>query len=107
LAVYVAEYQRTGFQGGLQWYRCGTDAAMFAQLGQQWGGKTIDVPSAFIAGASDWGVYQMPGAYEAMQTKACSKMRLCQLIPDAGHWVQQEQPLEVNRLLLSFLDGLA
>ena len=107
LAVYAAEYQRTGFQGGLQWYRCGTDAGLFAQLGQQWGGKTIDVPSAFIAGASDWGVYQMPGAYEAMQTKACSKMRLCQLIPHAGHWVQQEQPLEVNRLLLSFLDGLA
>ena len=106
LAVYVGEYQRTGFQGGLQWYRCGTDAALFAQLGQQWGGKTIDVPSAFIAGASDWGVYQMPGAYEAMQTKACSKMSLCQLIPHAGHWVQQEQPLEVNRLLLSFLDGL-
>ncbi len=107
LAVYVGEYQRTGFQGGLQWYRCGTDAGIFAQLGQQWGGKTIDVPSAFIAGASDWGVYQMPGAYEAMQTKACGKMRLCQLIPHAGHWVQQEQPLEVNRLLLSFLDGLA
>ena len=106
LAVYVGEYQRTGFQGGLQWYRCGTDAALFAQLGQQWGGKTIDIPSAFIAGASDWGVYQMPGAYEAMQTKACSKMRLCQLIPHAGHWVQQEQPLEVNRLLLSLLDGL-
>jgi len=107
LAVYTVEYQRTGFQGGLQWYRCGTDAALFAQLGQSWGGKTIDVPCAFIAGASDWGVYQMPGAFEAMQTKACSKMGWCQLIPHAGHWVQQEQPLEVNRLLLSFLDGLA
>jgi len=107
LAVYVAEYQGTGFQGGLQWYRCGTDATVFAQLGQQWGGKTIDVPSAFIAGASDWGVYQMPGAYEAMQTKACSQMRLCQLIPHAGHWVQQERATEVNALLLSFLAGLA
>ena len=107
LAVYVGEYQRTGFQGGLQWYRCGTDAAFFAQLGQQWDGKTIDVPSAFIAGASDWGVYQMPGAYEAMQTKACSQMRLCQLIPHAGHWVQQERPDEVNALLLGFLKSLA
>lgn len=107
LAVYVGEYQRTGFQGGLQWYRCGTDAALFARLGQQWGGKTIDVPSAFIAGASDWGVYQMPGAYEAMQTKACSQMRLCQLISHAGHWVQQERPDEVNALLLGFLKSLA
>lgn len=107
LAVYSAEYQRTGFQGGLQWYRCGTDAAMFIHMGQQWGGKTIDVPSAFIAGASDWGVYQMQGAYEAMQTKACSQMRLCQLISHAGHWVQQERPAEVNALLLAFLQGLA
>ena len=106
LQVYVAEYQRTGFQGGLQWYRCGTDAALFAQLGKLWGEQRIEVPAAFIAGASDWGVYQMPGAYEAMQTKACSHMRLCQLIPKAGHWVQQERPLEVNALLLSFLDGL-
>ena len=106
LRVYVAEYQRTGFQGGLQWYRCGTDAQLFAQLGKLWGGKRIEVPAAFIAGASDWGVYQMPQAFEAMKTKACSQMRLCQLIPHAGHWVQQERPLEVNALLLSFLDGL-
>ena len=107
LRVYVAEYQRTGFQGGLQWYRCGTDAQLFAQLGKLWGEQRIEVPSAFIAGASDWGVYQMPGAFEAMQTKACSHMRLCQLIPHAGHWVQQERPPEVNALLLSFLDGLS
>jgi non-specific protein-tyrosine kinase len=106
LSVYSAEYGRRGYQGGLQWYRCGTDAALFAQLGKLWGDKRIEVPSAFIAGASDWGVYQMPGAYEAMQTKACSQMRLCQLIPQAGHWVQQERPLEVNALLLSFLRGL-
>lgn len=106
LRVYVQEYQRTGFQGGLQWYHCGTDAALFAQLGKLWGEQRIEVPAAFIAGASDWGVYQMPGAYEAMQTMACSHMRICQLIPKAGHWVQQERPLEVNALLLSFLDGL-
>lgn len=106
LRVYVAEYRRTGFQGGLQWYRCGTDPALFVQLGKLWGGKRIEVPAAFIAGASDWGVYQMPGAYEAMQTMACSQMRISQLIPKAGHWVQQERPLEVNALLLSFLDGL-
>ena len=106
LRVYVAEYQRTGFQGGLQWYRCGTDAQLFAQLGKLWGDQRIEVPAAFIAGASDWGVYQMPQAFEAMQTKACTHMRLCQLIPQAGHWVQQERPGEVNALLLSFLDGL-
>ena len=106
LAVYAAEYQRTGFQGGLQWYRCGTDREQFTKLAQ-FANQRIEVPAAFIAGASDWGVYQMPGAYEAMQTKACSQMRLCQLIPHAGHWVQQERPTEVNALLLPFLAGLS
>ena len=102
LAVYSAEYQRTGFQGGLQWYRCGTSGAFNAEL-QLWSGRTIDVPSAFIAGKQDWGTYQRPGVFEAMQSRACSRMLLCRLIDGAGHWVQQEQPEEVARLLLQFV----
>src|SRR5262245_26461568 len=73
LAVYAAEYQRNGFQGGLQWYRCGTSGAFTPEL-QTWSGRTIDVPSAFISGKQDWGTYQRPGAYEAMQSKACTRM---------------------------------
>ncbi len=38
-----------------------------------------------------------------MQTKACTKMIACHLVDGAGHWVQQEQPGEVSRLLLAFL----
>jgi pimeloyl-ACP methyl ester carboxylesterase len=38
-----------------------------------------------------------------MQESACADMRGCHLIEGAGHWVQQEQPDEVNRLLLQFL----
>jgi pimeloyl-ACP methyl ester carboxylesterase len=102
LAVYSAEYQRTGFQGGLQWYRCGTSGAFNAEL-QLWSGRTIDVPSAFIAGRQDWGTYQRPGVFEAMQSSACTRMLGCHLIDDAGHWVQQEQPGEVARLLLQFV----
>jgi pimeloyl-ACP methyl ester carboxylesterase len=64
------------------------------------------VPSTFIAGASDWGIHQSPGALERMQNVACTKMKHIHLIPGAGHWVQQEQPKEVNRLLLEFLKGL-
>jgi pimeloyl-ACP methyl ester carboxylesterase len=105
LAVYAAEYQRNGFQGGLQWYRCGTSAAFTPEL-QTWSGRTIDTPSAFISGKQDWGTYQRPGVLEAMQTKACTKMMGCHLVDGAGHWVQQEQPAEVSRLLLAFLhDG--
>jgi len=102
LAVYAAEYQRNGFQGGLQWYRCGTSGAFVPEL-QLWSGRTIDVPSAFISGKQDWGTYQRPGVFEAMQTKACTKMIGCHLVDGAGHWVQQEQPAEVSRLLLAFL----
>jgi len=102
LAFYSAEYARTGFQGGLQWYRCGTSGAFSAEL-ETWAGRTIDVPACFIAGKQDWGTYQRPGVYEAMQQGACTRMLGCHLVEGAGHWVQQEQPAEVNRLLLEFL----
>ena len=106
LAVYAAEYARTGFQGGLQWYRCGTSGRYTADS-QAWSGRTIDVPSCFIAGRSDWGVYQKPGDFEAMQAGACTQMRSVHLVEGAGHWVQQEQPAEVSRLLLAFLAAQA
>jgi pimeloyl-ACP methyl ester carboxylesterase len=102
LSFYSAEYGRTGFQGGLQWYRCGTSGKFTSEL-QTWSGRTIDVPSCFISGKQDWGTYQRPGVYEAMQTKACTNMIGCHLVDGAGHWVQQEQPAEVSRLLLQFL----
>ncbi len=102
LVFYSAEYARTGFQGGLQWYRCGTSGAFTAEL-ETWSGKTIDVPSCFIAGKQDWGTYQRPGVFEAMQKTACTQMLGVHLIDGAGHWVQQEQPEKVSRLLLEFL----
>jgi pimeloyl-ACP methyl ester carboxylesterase len=102
LAVYAAEYARTGFQGGLQWYRCGTSEAFMPEL-ETFSGRTIDVPSCFIAGKQDWGTYQRPGVFEAMQTRACTRILGCHLVDEAGHWVQQEQPAEVSRLMLQFL----
>lgn len=102
LRVYSEEYGRVGFQGGLQWYRCGTGARQAAEL-QLFAGRTIDVPSAFIAGASDWGVHQKPGDFERMQGQVCTQMVDCQLLPGAGHWVQQEQPEAVGRLLVDFV----
>jgi pimeloyl-ACP methyl ester carboxylesterase len=102
LDFYSTEYARTGFQGGLQWYRCGASGAFSAEL-QTFSGRSIDVPCCFISGQQDWGVYQRPGAIEAMQTTACTRLLGCHLIGGAGHWVQQEQPEQVNRLLLQFL----
>ena len=104
LAVYSGEFARTGFQGGLQWYRCRTVGTFEAEL-EIFSGRTIDVPSLFIAGKSDWGVHQAPGVFEKMPTKVCTQMRGCQIVDGAGHWVQQEQPEAVSRLLVDFLAG--
>ena len=106
LAVYAAEYQRNGFQGGLNWYRSRTGGAFDNEL-QLFSGRTIDVPSIFISGKSDWGVYQQPGALERMQETVCTRMVEVHLLDGAGHWVQQEQPEEVSSLLIDFLRGPA
>jgi pimeloyl-ACP methyl ester carboxylesterase len=102
LKVYTEEFARTGFQGGLQWYRNSAEPAAMAQLAQ-YAGRTIDVPALFISGRSDWGTYQSPGTLEAMTATACSDFRGIHLIEHAGHWVQQEQPAAVARLLTEFL----
>lgn len=104
LRVYSTEYERNGFQGGLQWYRCKTDSRYSADL-QIYAGRSIEVPSCFIAGRSDWGIHQVPGDLQTMQQSACSDMRGCHLVDGAGHWVQQEQAQAVNRLLVAFLAG--
>ena len=102
LAVYAREYERTGFQGGLNWYRARSGGAFESEL-QLFSGRTIDVPSIFVSGKSDWGVYQRPGAVERMQESACTRMVGCHLLDGAGHWVQQEQPARVGELLRQFL----
>jgi pimeloyl-ACP methyl ester carboxylesterase len=102
LAVYAAEYGRTGFQGGLQWYRCRTEGVNDPDL-RVFAGRGIDVPSVFIAGAQDWGIHQAPGAIERMREGVCTRMLGCHLVDGAGHWVQQERPEAVAALLLEFL----
>jgi len=61
--VYSEEYGRTGFQGALQAYRVYSDPDLNAEL-RLFSGKTIDVPSLFIGGKSDWGTYSAPGAFD-------------------------------------------
>jgi pimeloyl-ACP methyl ester carboxylesterase len=102
LSVYSSEYERNGFQGGLNWYRARTDRRVAAEQ-QIFAGRAIEVPACFIAGKSDWGTYQRPGDLERMQREACARMTMCELVEGAGHWVQQEQPEAVSELLLKFL----
>jgi len=104
LAVYAAEYIRTGFQGGLNYYRIGSDPRYEAEL-NSFSGRTIDVPASFIGGDSEWAVYQSPGAFESMRT-VCTHLRGVHLVAQAGHSIPEEQPRQVNRLLLGFLRGI-
>lgn len=102
LAVYSEAFTRTSFRGGLKWYRNAIDADGVAKL-QAFAGRSIDVPCCFIAGKSDWGTYQSPGALQAMESSACSQFRGVHLVDGAGHWVQQERPDAVSELLINFL----
>jgi pimeloyl-ACP methyl ester carboxylesterase len=102
LDVYTAQFARTGFQGGLNYYRVVADDA----LSNEQHSKTIDVPACFIGGAREWGVYQSPGAFQAM-SKACTRLHGKHLIAHAGHSVVEEKPSLVNQLLIEFLDKAA
>ena len=101
LKVYSEEYGRHGFQGGLQGYRIGgldKELRIFA-------GRTIDVPSLFIGGKSDWGVYQTPGGLEYLEQTLTTQYKGTVLVEGAGHWVQQEQPAQVSKIFIEFLAG--
>jgi len=100
LKVYAGEYGRTGFQGGLQSYRVGRMPRLSAEL-QLFAGRTIDVPSLFLSGKSDWGVYQRAGSLDAMK-RSCTKFEGVELVDGAGHWVQQERAAQVATRLSEF-----
>jgi epoxide hydrolase A/B len=97
---YVAEFTRTGFTGGLNWYR---------NLDRNWElmadppAATIGVPAMFIGGTDDpvLGFMRLDRAPEVV-TGPYREV----LIEGAGHWVQQEKPDRVNELLLDFLSSL-
>ena len=101
LAVYVDEWERTGFQGALNWYRSGTSTGNNRDL-LLFAGKKIECPVVFISGEKDWGNCQKPGALEGMAS-ACGDFRGVRLIPGAGHWPQQEQPDRVSEEIMEFL----
>ena len=103
LDVYVQEYSRTGFQGGLNWYRIHTDPFRTRDL-DVLAGKKIEVPCLFVSGSKDWGTYQEPGAIQRMGD-VCTDFRGVKLIDRAGHWVQQEQPEAVIQEMLALLTG--
>ena len=103
LDFYVDEYERTGFRGGLSWYRA---IDLNWERNAELAGRPVEVPALFAAGANDT-VVEMggDGALDLMRAHV-PDLRVCELVPGAGHWVQQEAPERVNELLIGFLSGL-
>lgn len=102
LSFYSAEYARTGFQGGLQWYRGRMNGALAEDLAL-FSARKIDRPALFIAGDKDWGAHQVPGGLERMRETVFTDMGAPCFIEAAGHWVQQEQPQAVCAKLIEFV----
>jgi pimeloyl-ACP methyl ester carboxylesterase len=100
LDVYIEEFTRTGFTGGINWYR---NFDRNWELTPQLERTGVEVPSMFIGGTHDPVVFMaQPSAAE----KHLADHRGTVLIDDAGHWVQQEKPNEVNAALLGFLEQI-
>jgi pimeloyl-ACP methyl ester carboxylesterase len=100
LAVYVDAFARTGFTGGLNWYR---NIDRNWELTEPFANRRIEQPAMFLTGERDPVRKFMPA--EAMHGWV-TDMRAEHLIDGAGHWVQQERPAEVNAALLQFLAGV-
>jgi pimeloyl-ACP methyl ester carboxylesterase len=104
LAYYTAEFTRTGFRGGLNWYRnIDRNWELFAAFA----GAKIMVPALFIVGDRDL-TLGFRGRSEAMENlaKIIPYLRETVILPGCGHWTQQECPDAVNAALIKFLNGL-
>ena len=102
LDYYVEQYQRSGFRGGLNWYRnIDRDMEVTAQLE----GKQILQPALFLAGEKDL-VLKFPGMNLDAMPELIPNLKGCVIVPGAGHWIPAEYPAEVNQSLLDFLQDL-
>lgn len=104
IATYAAGFAAKGFRGPLNWYR---NLRRNTGLLAPWRGLPIRQPSMFIAGTRD-DVLKFPASKAQIEafSRTLPGLRGCHLLEGAGHWVQRERATEVNRLLLTFLDGL-
>jgi pimeloyl-ACP methyl ester carboxylesterase len=103
LATFAEIYSKSGFRGGLNWYR---NLDRNWELTAPWQGAQIRQPSLFIAGSNDGVITGLIGAKQVKEMERILPNLKQKLILDgAGHWVQQERPGEVNAALIAFLAG--
>lgn len=104
LDAYVEAYATNGFTGGLNWYR---NIDRNWELTAPWQGASITPPALFLAGEHDLVLAGTPvDAVAATLRRSLTDLRHVELLPDTGHWTQQERPDEVNAALLGFLAEL-
>jgi pimeloyl-ACP methyl ester carboxylesterase len=97
---YVDEFTRTGFTGGINWYR---NFHRNWEITPQLADAKVECPAYFIAGKQD---PVIGGRDSGFSSPTLLDWRGETVIDDAGHWVQQEKPAETNTALISFLSSL-
>ncbi|MGY9074192.1 MAG: alpha/beta fold hydrolase [Acidimicrobiales bacterium] len=102
LAFYVDEITKSGFRGGLNWYR---NINRLPGALAPWVGATINQPSFYMGGSTDLIAGNTPEAIDAMRT-TLPDLRHLEIIEGAGHWLQQEFAEQVSSALVNFLNGL-
>jgi len=101
---YASEFTRTGFRGGLNWYR---NIDRNWELLAAWAGARVTVPALYIAGDRDL-VLAFRGMDKLLPALAqfIPSLQQTLILPGCGHWTQQERPSEVNAAMLGFLQTL-
>ncbi|KQV15834.1 MULTISPECIES: alpha/beta fold hydrolase [unclassified Kitasatospora] len=104
LGVYAEDFARTGFSGGLNWWRT---MELSWELTAPWQGAPMTAPALHLYGERD-GSVQLPGMDQLISNLQMFVPNLTRSValPGVGHWTQQERPQEVNAELLKFLAGL-
>ena len=101
---YAGEFLRTGFRGGLNWYR---NIDRNWELLSPFAGARVTIPALYVAGERDL-VLGFPGARDFLANlpKFVPQLRKTVILPGCGHWTQQERPREVNEAMIAFLNSL-
>jgi pimeloyl-ACP methyl ester carboxylesterase len=102
--IYVENFKRTGYRGGLNWYR---NIERNWQLLAPFSGSKIVVPAMLIAGDRDLvlGFRGMDQVISHLRNDV-PKLQKNLILPGCGHWTQQERPQEVNQAIIEFLQLL-
>lgn len=104
LEFYVTQFERTGFSGGLNWYR---NIDRNWELLGAYSRAQVSVPALYIVGDRDL-VLAFPGMKELIPNlrNFVPQLKRTLILPGCGHWTQQERPAEVNAAMIEFLQSL-